>query len=330
MDENKQVKSSPKKNINYLSRSLSKIGILKKIQIFSHTHFNSAEKEIEGKIKVYKKVSRTASRAWKIVKLSREETRPQASDYIREIFTDFIEMEGDRLASADKSILCGFAKINKKTVAVIGHNKGKDIKDKIKNNFGMSIPQGYRKTQRIIRLAERFHFPVITLIDTPGAYPAIEAEDSGQAAAIATNISLLFEVKVPVIAVLIGEGGSGGALALAIGNHIMMLENATYSVISPEGCAAILYKDASMAKDAAGALKITSRDLYKLGVIDKIIHEPFGGAQNDCKRMAAILKKNILSAMTVLTKMPSDELKEQRAQKFEKIGFTSFNYQQKE
>jgi acetyl-CoA carboxylase carboxyl transferase subunit alpha len=178
-------------------------------------------------------------------------------------------------------------------------------------------------------MAERFGFAVITLIDTPGAYPAIEAEDSGQAAAIATNISLLFEIKVPVIAVLIGEGGSGGALALAIGNHIMMLENSTYSVISPEGCAAILYKDATMAKDAAGALKITSKDLYRLGVIDKIIHEPLGGAQKDSKRMAAILKKNILSALSVLSKLEPEQLKEQRAQKFEKIGFNSFNFQQK-
>lgn len=329
MNKKKDIKDTPKTKIKVLSRSLNKIGVIKRIKLFSQIHFSSAEKKIEEKIKDYKKVSRRASRVWKIVQLSRHESRPQTSDYIQEIFSDFLELEGDRLSSADPSILCGFARLGKKTVAVIGHNKGKDIKDKVKNNFGMSIPQGYRKTQRVIRLAERFGFPVITLIDTPGAYPAIEAEDHGQAGAIANNIALLFDVKVPVVSVLIGEGGSGGALALAIGNLVLMLENSTYSVISPEGCAAILYKDAAMAKDAAGALKMTSRDLYQLGVIDKIIAEPLGGAQNDCQRAAAILKKRLLAGLETLMKMSPQELKDQRAQKFESIGFTSLNARQK-
>jgi acetyl-CoA carboxylase carboxyl transferase subunit alpha len=190
-------------------------------------------------------------------------------------------------------------------------------------NFGMSIPQGYRKSQRIMRLADKFGFPIVTFIDTPGAYPAIEAEDDGQASAIAKSISLMFEVKVPIIVILIGEGGSGGALALAIGNEVAMLENSTYSVISPEGCAAILWKNPSGTKLAARELRLTSRDLLGLKVIDRIIHEPIGGAQNAPRRMVRIVKRYVTGALERYVSIPGEELKSGRARKFESMGFFS-------
>jgi len=255
------------------------------------------------------------------VELSRNENRPQCKDYIDGIFENFINLCGDRLGGEDKSIVAGLGKINGKTVAVIGHNKGKNIKERMEYNFGMSIPQGYRKSQRIMKLADRFGFPIVTFIDTPGAYPAIEAEDNGQASAIANSISVMFEVRVPIIVILIGEGGSGGALALAVGNEVAMLENSTYSVISPEGCAAILWKNPSGTKLAARELRLTSKDLIKLKVIDRIIPEPLGGAQNAPARMVKIVKRYIINTLEKFNRIPGEELKSARAKKFESIGF---------
>jgi acetyl-CoA carboxylase carboxyl transferase subunit alpha len=315
------LKSLPKNHFKEILTSLFKLEKIKKISHFSGIHFNEAEKELAKKIENYQRVEKEAIRTWKIVELSREEKRPHTPDYIEGIFEDFVELAGDHQTADDKAIISGFGSIIGRTVAVIGHNKGKDIKERIKFNFGMSNPQGNRKSQRIMQLANRFNFPVITFIDTPGANPAIEAEDNGQASAIANSILEMFKLEVPVIVILIGEGCSGGALAMAIGNYIMMLENSTYSVISPEGCAAILWKDSSVAKLAARALRLTSRDLLKLGVIDKIIYEPIGGAQNNPERMIKIVKRYVISALNMYKNISGVDLKNERAKKFESIGF---------
>jgi len=316
----KELEEIPKSYLKEILQALSKLEKLKKIPFFTGIHFKDAERDLAQKVESYKRVERDAKKVWKIVELSRNEKRPQCRDYIDGVFEDFVSLCGDRLGGEDKSIIAGLGKISGGTVAVIGHNKGKDIKERMEYNFGMSIPQGYRKSQRIMKLANRFGFPIITFIDTPGAYPAIEAED-GQAGAIAKSISVMFEVKVPVIAILIGEGGSGGALALAIGDEVAMLENSTYSVISPEGCAAILWKNSSGTKLAARELRLTSKDLKKLKVIDKIIPEPFGGAQNAPERMLKIVRKYIINTLPKYRGVPGKQLKYERAKKFESIGF---------
>jgi len=319
----KKLEEIPKSYLKEILGSLSKLEKLKKIPFFTGIHFKDAERDLSRKIESYKKVERDAKRVWKIVELSRDENRPQCLDYINGIFEDFVKLSGDRLTGEDRSIVAGLGKINGKTVAVMGHNKGKDIKQRLEYNFGMSTPQGYRKSQRIMRLADRFGFPIVTLIDTPGAYPALEAEDDGQASAIAKSILLMFEVKVPIIAILIGEGGSGGALALAVGNEVAMLENSTYSVISPEGCAAILWKNPSGTKLAARELRLTSRDMLRLNIIDRIIPEPIGGAQNAPGRMVKIVKKYIIGALERFAGISGEELKSRRAKKFESMGFLS-------
>jgi acetyl-CoA carboxylase carboxyl transferase subunit alpha len=316
----KRLSEIPKNYVKEILGALSKLEKLKKIPFFSGIHFRDAEKDLNQKIKNYKKIERDAGRVWKIVELSRNEKRPQCYDYINGIVDNFISLSGDRLSGEDKSIIAGLGKINGQTVAVIGHNKGKDIKEKVEHNFGMGVPEGYRKSQRVMKLADKFGFPIITFIDTPGAYPDVAAEDKGQAGAISTSISLMFEVEVPVISILIGEGGSGGALALAIGNEVAMLENSTYSVISPEGCAAILWKSPSGTKLAAKSLKLTSGDLIRLKVIDKIIREPFGGAQNAPERMVKIVKKYIIKTLSKYSRIPKEKIKSDRADKFESMG----------
>lgn len=305
--------------------SLSKINRFKKTNFLSKLNFKNAKASIAQKIKGLRRANRIAERAWKIVEISRNENRPKTVDYIKNIFEDFIELSGDRISADDKSITAGFGRIAGKTVAIIGHNKGKDIKERVEYNFGMPNPSGYRKSKRIMELADRFNFPVITFIDTPGANPAIEAEDNGQAGAIAKNIEYMFRLNVPSIVILIGEGGSGGALALAIGNYIMMLENSTYSVISPEGCAAILWKDQSASKKAAAMLKLTAKDLLSFRIVDRIIHEPMGGAHNEPERMIKILKENIISVLSKFEGWSAEELKTQRADKFEELGFFEGN-----
>jgi len=315
----KKLEKVPKNYFKEILESLSKMEKLKRTPFFSGIHFTEAERELAQKINNYRKIEKEAKKVWKIVELSRNENRPQSLDYINGIFEDFIQLAGDRQTGDDKSIIAGLGRLAGTTVAVIGNNKGKDIKQRVEHNFGMGIPQGYRKSQRIMKLADRFGFPIITFVDTPGAYPGLEAEDDGQAGAIAKSILTMFEVKVPIISVLIGEGGSGGALALAVGNYVMMLENATYSVISPEGCAAILWN-----KLAARALKITSKDLIRLKIIDRIIHEPLGGAQNNPERMVRIAKKYIIYALERYENVPGEELKTQRAKKYESMGIFSY------
>lgn len=318
--EIEKLKTLPKNFLKEALQSVFKLEKLKRLKGFSGVHFNDAEKKLDENIENYRSVEKEAVKSWRVVELSRNENRPHTPDYINGIFEDFVELSGDRNNMEDKSIIAGFGKIAGSSVAIIGHNKGKDIKERVLYNFGSSMPQGYRKANRIMELADRFNFPVITLIDTPGAYPALEAEDSGQAGAIANSILKMFELKVPTIAVLIGEGGSGGALALAIGNYVMMLENATYSVISPEGCASILWRDPSVAKLAARALKLTSKDLLKMGVIDKIIYEPIGGAQNDPQRMIRIVRVFLMSTIKRYSSMQGIDFKAERAKKFEVMG----------
>lgn len=258
--------------------------------------------------------------SWDKVFVSRHPERPYTLDYIENIATDFIELHGDRLFKDDPAIVGGFCKIDGKKVLIVGHQKGRTTEEKIYRNFGMANPEGYRKALRLFKMAERFSIPIVTFIDTPGAYPGLEAEEHGQGEAIARNLMEMSGLKVPIISFIIGEGGSGGALGLGVSDRIYMLENSVYSVISPEGCAAILYKDASRAEEAAENLKITAQSLYKLGVIDGIVEEPVGGAHRDHKCIALNLKNVILSSFSELEKISVEELVENRYNKFRKMG----------
>lgn len=264
---------------------------------------------------IYKNLS-----SWDKVFVSRHPERPYTLDYIENIATDFIELHGDRLFKDDPAIVGGFCKIDGKKVLIVGHQKGRTTEEKIYRNFGMANPEGYRKALRLFKMAERFSIPIVTFIDTPGAYPGLEAEEHGQGEAIARNLMEMSGLKVPIISFVIGEGGSGGALGLGVSDKIYMLENSVYSVISPEGCAAILYKDASRAEEAAENLKITAQSLYKLGVIDGIVEEPAGGAHRDHKCIALNLKNIILSSFSELEKISVEELVENRYNKFRKMG----------
>ncbi len=254
--------------------------------------------------------------AWDRVLLARQSERPKALDYINKIFEDFIELHGDRLFSDDKSIIGGIAVLNGIAVTVIGEQKGKNAKENIERNFGMPNPEGYRKALRLMKQAEKFKRPIITFIDTPGAYPGIGAEERGQGEAIARNIMEMSRLKVPIICIVIGEGSSGGALAISVGDKIVMLENAVYSILSPEGFASILYKDSSKAKQAAENMKMTAEDLKKLGIIDEIIKEPKNGAQNDFENVTKQIKKCIIENIKELQKKSENELIEKRYKKY--------------
>lgn len=258
---------------------------------------------------------------WDKVSIARHPERPYALDYINEITTDFVELHGDRLFGDDEAVVGGLCRIDNKKFMVIGIQKGRTVNEKIKRNFGMSSPEGYRKALRLMKMAEKFRIPVLTLIDTAGAYPGLEAEERGQGEAIARNLMEMSGLKTPIIAVIIGEGGSGGALALGVADKVFMMEHSVYSVISPEGCAAILFKDGSLAEKAASNLKISAQNLKKLGVIDGIIQEPFGGAHKDPKCAEINLKKEVLLSISELEKINIDTLLENRYNKFRKIGF---------
>lgn len=258
--------------------------------------------------------------AWQKVQIARHPKRPYTMDYINLIFTDFIELHGDRAFKDDLAIVGGLAKLDGKKVMVLGHQKGRDTKENVARSFGCAHPEGYRKAMRLMNLAARFKLPIVTFIDTPGAYPGIDAEERGQAEAIAYNLREMSQLAVPIIIVVIGEGGSGGALGIGIGDRVCMLQNSYYSVISPEGCAAILWRNRANAPDAAEALKITSDDLLGFGIIDEIIPEPLGGAHRDHKVTASALKSVLKKNLNVLSKIPSDDLLEQRYEKFRKMG----------
>ncbi len=257
---------------------------------------------------------------WQRVQLARHPLRPHSLDYITLMSTDFLELHGDRSFADDKAVVGGFAKIEDRPVLLIGQQKGRDTKQKLLRNFGMMHPEGYRKALRLMKLAAKFQKPIIILVDTPGAYPGIGAEERGQAEAIARNLKEMSSLPVPIIINIIGEGASGGALGIGVGDKILMLENAWYSVISPEGCAAILWRDSSKAPQAAEALKLTAMDLLKLKVIDKIIPEPLGGAHRNYSEMAKILKEEILVALAELEVFSPEELVEKRVGKFRRMG----------
>ncbi len=254
------------------------------------------------------------------VQVARHPKRPYALDYVRYAFTDFIELKGDRLYRDDPAIVAGWARLRERPVVVIGQQKGRDTKENLRRNFGMPHPEGYRKALRFMHLAERFGAPVITLIDTPGAYPGLGAEERGQAEAIARNLEEMAVLETPLVAAVIGEGGSGGALALGLADRVLMLENAIYSVISPEGCAAILWKDASQKERAAEALKLTADDLHALGVADEIIPEPPGGAHADPEGAAEALGDSLARHVADLAALDAEELVRQRANKYRAMG----------
>ena len=258
--------------------------------------------------------------AWQVAQLARHPQRPYTLDYIQRIFTEFEELKGDRAFADDPAIVSGVARLEGRPVAVIGQQKGRDTKEKIRRNFGMPRPEGYRKALRIMRLAERFRLPILTFIDTPGAYPGVGAEERGQSEAIARNLFEMSTLRVPIICTVVGEGGSGGALAIGVGDRVMMLQYSIYSVISPEGCASILWKSADKASDAAEAMGITAERLKSLGLIDAVLKEPLGGAHRDVDAMATTVKKSILDNLARLENLSMDELVEARYKKFTAFG----------
>lgn len=257
---------------------------------------------------------------WQITQLARHPARPYTLDYIQAIFSDFTELHGDRMFADDASIVAGLAHLGKHAVAVIGHQKGRDTKERTKRNFGMTKPEGFRKALRVMKLAEKFGLPVITFVDTPGAYPGIDAEERNQAEAIGRSIFELTHLKVPVISVIIGEGGSGGALALAVADTVMILQYAVYSVISPEGCASILWKDAGKAPEAAESLSLTAAKLFNLGLVDKIISEPLGGAHRDPALMALTLRKALADQLGALLTFSTEDLLARRSTRLALYG----------
>jgi len=257
---------------------------------------------------------------WQKTLVARHPARPYTLDYVNALFTDFAELHGDRRFADDPALVCGFAFYKDKPVAVIGHQKGRDTKQKIYRNFGMPKPEGYRKALRIMKLAEKFARPVITFVDTPGAYPGLDAEERGQAEAIAYNLREMASLKVPIIVNVTGEGGSGGALAIAVGDRINMLEHAIYSVISPEGCAAILWRDSARAPEAADAMKITASDLASFGLVDAVVPEPLGGAQTDPEQLFRTLDEVLESQLRELSAVAPDALVAARYDKFRRMG----------
>lgn len=277
-------------------------------------------KEATAKLQKLAREENSKLTAWQRLEIARNPKRPTALDYIDRIFDEFMELHGDRAYRDDEAMVCGLARIGKQNFTIIAEQKGRNTKENIKRNFGMPNPESYRKAVRLMKQAEKFGRPIVTLIDTKGAYPGIGAEERGQGEAIAKSMMEMAVLKTPIICIVIGEGSSGGALAIGVGDEIMMLENAVYSVLSPEGYASILWKDGSKVKEAAEKMKMTAQDLKKFGVIDKIVAEPIGGAQNDVEGVAENLKKEILAATRKLGKKEKDELVNDRYQKFRAMG----------
>jgi len=276
---------------------------------------NLEHKLAEAQKEVYKNLT-----SWQRVQLARHASRPYTLDYINALISDFTEIHGDRLYGDDKAIVTGFGMLGDQKICVIGHQKGRDTKENLIRMFGSAHPEGYRKALRVMRLAEKFNIPIVCFIDTPGAYPGIGAEERGQASAIAVNLREMADVGVPIVAIVIGEGGSGGALGIGVADRVYVLENAYYSVISPEGCAAILWKDPARAEDAASALKLNADDLIELGVIDDKIKEPLGGAHHDPGAVAEEIRLRLVKDFASLLKLTREKLLDERYQKFRKMG----------
>lgn len=290
---------------------------------------NDSDLNITEEIQRLKEKSESLTRSifagltpWQVTQMARHPQRPYTLDYIKHLITDFEELHGDRAYADDQALITGMGRFNGKPVIVIGHQKGRDTKEKVARNFGMPRPEGYRKALRVMKLAERFGMPVLTFIDTPGAYPGIGAEERGQSEAIARNLFEMAKLKTPIISTVIGEGGSGGALAIGVADHLMMLQYSIYSVISPEGCASILWKSAEKAADAAATLGVTSDRLKSLGLIDEIVKEPLGGAHRDPEALMAGIKTAIESKLKQLKAMPVDELVKRRQQRL--LAYGSF------
>lgn len=298
----------------------SKLDAMKHLALDSDKEVQAAVKALEKKIFELKKETFENLTGWQRVQLSRHPERPYTLDYIYEITTDFIEIHGDRNVSDDKAMVGGFGSIDGKTYMLIGQQKGRNTKQRQLRNFGMANPEGYRKALRLMKLAEKFDKPIITFIDTPGAFPGLEAEERGQGEAIARNLKEMFMLRVPVICIIIGEGASGGALGIGIGDKVLMLENTWYSVISPESCSSILWRSWDYKEQAAEVLKLTAKDMTSLGLVDGIIKEPLGGAHTDVKWMSNEVKKTIISHTTELLAMDPDIRIEQRIDKFCRMG----------
>lgn len=288
---------------------------------------NDAEINISDEIERLKKKSITLTQqifskldSWQIAQIARHPQRPYTLDYVKSICTDFDELAGDRAFADDYALVGGLARLDGQAVMIVGHHKGRDTKEKVKRNFGMPRPEGYRKALRLMRMAEKFNLPIISFIDTPGAYPGVGAEERGQSEAIATNLKVMCELKVPIIATVIGEGGSGGALAIGVADKVNMLQYSTYSVISPEGCASILWKSAEKAQDAAQAMGITANRLKELDLIDNIIPEPMGGAHRSQGEMSQTLKSTLVNQLAELQQLSIDELLERRYDKLMSFG----------
>ena len=298
-----------------------KIAEMKTLSLESNVELADEIKRLELRLK--KLIDETYSRLtrWQVYQLARHPDRPYTLDYIERLFTDFVELHGDRQFRDDPAVVCGLAKLDGRPIMVVGQQKGRTTKQKLYRNFGMMNPEGYRKALRVMKLSARFGRPIIVFVDTPGAYPGLEAEERGQGEAIARNIYEMSHLAVPIIIVIIGEGASGGALGIGVGDRVLMLENSWYSVISPEGCAAILWRNSAKADLAAEALKITAPDLMKLGIIDEIVQEPNGGAHRDADGAAAFVKKAILQNLHRLTNIDPDELVRERIVKYGKMGF---------
>jgi acetyl-CoA carboxylase carboxyl transferase subunit alpha len=300
-----------------------KILELQKMGADSNLDVEQELNNLKQRINETKKTIYQSLSPWQKVQLARHPDRPYTLDYISKIFTNFIELHGDRRYAEDPAIVGGFAKLDDDNVMIIGTQKGRNIKENVHRNFGCSHPEGYRKALRLMKLAEKANKPIISLIDTPGAFPGIASEERHIGEAIAVNLREMFGLKVPIMVVVIGEGGSGGALGIGIGDKIALLENSYYSVITPEGCAAILWKDRSYSAKAANALKLTAKDLCELGIVDEIIPEPIGGAHRDWDATAQILKNSLKKNLKDLSSIPVEKLLEKRYAKYRKIGIFS-------
>ena len=257
---------------------------------------------------------------WQVARVARHESRPYTQDYLDMIAPDFQELHGDRMYADDPAIVGGIGRIDGQAVMFIGHQKGRDTKERVRRNYGMPKPEGYRKAQRLMRMAEKFSMPVVTLIDTPGAYPGVGAEERGQSEAIAQSLYMMAGLKTPIISVVIGEGGSGGALAIGVGDKLLMLQYSIYSVISPEGCATILWKSAEKAEDAAEAMRITASSLSEFGLVDEVLPEPLGGAHRNPKAMAEVVRNALLSSLEEMAQLSTDQLLERRQQRLASFG----------
>ena len=297
-----------------------KIQELKRLSSKDRGDFSSEIAKLEKKARKLQAEIFSDLNRWQIVQLSRHNARPYFLDYVGHLFTDFAELAGDRAFGEDPSIVGGFARLDGEPVMILGHQKGRNTKENMGRNFGMPRPEGYRKARRLMQLAERFRRPVLTFVDTPGAYPGIGAEERGQAEAIAENLELMSSLTVPIVSKVIGEGGSGGALAIGVGNRVLMMANSIYSVISPEACSSILYRDPGKAQKAADSLKLTAKDLLGLGVVDEVIAEPLGGAHRDPAAAAAKVGAAIRKHLAALRQMNAAALVEDRYRKFRALG----------